>query len=39
MKGVGGGGGGGRLSRWFSECVKCVPFECFYFHGVSEMMR
>ena len=24
---------------WFSECVKCIPFECVYFHGVSQMMR
>ena len=23
----------------FSECLKCNPFECVYFHGVSEMMR
>ena len=23
----------------FSECLECIPFEYFYFHGVSQMMR
>ena len=33
------GAGGGGVSRWFNEFLKCIPFECFHFHGLSEMMR
>ena len=28
------------IKLWcFSEYLKCIPFEYFYFHGVSQMMR